>query len=133
MTTNQHVAVTSVVSYAVRIAVSSAILIAFYLTRGLGSIVDNFAPHAWSGKNGVTQYFADFGAWGEANDATAMSIALDRPLHVFVEGDHGYAVIPATFNYKAKGATVQEPGLFTFAMRKTGGSWKIAAWTWSTK
>jgi ketosteroid isomerase-like protein len=97
------------------------------------AIIDEFAPHAWSGADAFVKWGADYGAYAKGREMTEPTMVFDKPAHVVAEGDRGYAVMPATFNFKEKGESVHEAGLMTFALQKVGDSWKIAAWSWSTK
>ena len=96
-------------------------------------IIDEFAPHVWQGANTVNDWLASFTADAQARGVTEPQMKLYRPLHVLVEGDRGYAVIPALYSFKLKGKPTHERGLFTFAMRKIGADWKIAGWSWAQR
>jgi hypothetical protein len=50
---------------------------------------------------------------------------------VTVTGDRGYAVYPSHYSYKLNGKSVVEQGVWTFAMQKAAGGWRIAGWAWA--
>jgi ketosteroid isomerase-like protein len=97
------------------------------------SIIDEFTPHIWMGAKAFEQWGADYGAFATAQKMTDPIVTLGKPRHVMVEGDRAYAIFPATFKFKRAGKPVAEPSLWTFALQKIDGKWKIAAWSWALK
>ena len=96
------------------------------------SITDEFAPYSWQGADANAGWFADYAAWTKKNAVKNDIVALARPWRVEVDGDHAYAVVPATFTYTKRGAKVVEAGaVWTFALQKTAGHWRIVSWAWS--
>jgi ketosteroid isomerase-like protein len=96
------------------------------------SITDDFAPYSWQGPGAVAGWFADYAAWTRQNVVADDTVALARPWRVVVDGDRAYAVVPATFTYKKRGAKVVEAGsVWTFALRRTAGRWRILSWAWA--
>ncbi|HEY4941487.1 MAG TPA: hypothetical protein VII56_08665 [Rhizomicrobium sp.] len=85
------------------------------------------------GAGAFAQWRADYGVFAKGRGMTEPSMTLAKPRHVLAEGDRGYAVFPATFNFKRQGKPVHEAGIMTFAMQKIAGAWKITGWSWSTK
>ena len=60
------------------------------------------------------------------------AVTLGTPLHVDVDGNRAYLVIPSTYAFKLKGKSVKETGsLFTFAMLKGSKGWRIVGWSWA--
>jgi ketosteroid isomerase-like protein len=100
---------------------------------GNAAIIDEFAPHYWNGANVFEMWNNDFAAMAKKQGDTDPWVTTQKPLHVSVEGDRGYAVVPAVYTFKEHGKKVTEHGLWTFAMQKTGGEWKIAAWSWARR
>jgi len=97
------------------------------------TIIDEFAPHVWTGANAFQQWGADYGTFAKAQKMSDPWVTLAKPRHVNVEGDRAYVVFPATFKFKKAGKPVAEPALMTVALVKLDGQWKIAAWSWATK
>lgn len=97
------------------------------------SIIDEFPPHYWSGANAFGSWANDFGADSKKHGDTDAVVTTAKPLHVSVDGDRGYAVVPAVYTYKEHGKKMSERALWTFAMEKSGGEWKIAGWAWGRK
>jgi ketosteroid isomerase-like protein len=96
------------------------------------SITDEFAPYSWQGADATAGWFADYATWTKQNVVTNDTVALAKPWRVEVDGDHAYAVVPATFTYTKRGANVVEAGsVWTFALQKTAGHWRIVSWAWS--
>ena len=98
-----------------------------------GAILDEFAPYYWSGANVYQAWSKDFAAMAKKQGDTDGLVTTQKPLHVSAEGDRGYAVVPAVYTFKEHGKKITEHGLWTFAMQKSGGEWKIAAWSWARK
>ena len=95
------------------------------------SIIDEFAPYHWQGDNAFAQWSADFDAQAKAGAITDGVIALEAPHRVLLTAAHGYAVIPARYDFKDHGHPVHERGTFTFALTQTAQGWRIAAWSWA--
>ncbi len=96
------------------------------------SITDEFAPYSWQGADATAGWFADYAAWTKQNVVTNDTVTLAKPWRVEVDGDHAYAVVPATFTYTKRGANVVEAGsVWTFALQKTADHWRIVSWAWS--
>jgi ketosteroid isomerase-like protein len=97
------------------------------------SILDEFPPHFWSGAGAFNRWANDFGADSKKHGDTDAVVTTSKPPHVSVDGDRGYAVVPAVYTYKEHGKKMSERALWTFAMEKSGGEWKIAGWAWALK
>jgi ketosteroid isomerase-like protein len=95
-------------------------------------ILDGMPPHVWQGPAAAEDWYADALAEGEHLGFTDYRIGLGEPKHVDVTGDHAYAVVPATFDYNRQGRPVnQTDAVFTVALRKVDGDWRLTAWAWS--
>jgi hypothetical protein len=98
------------------------------------AIIDEFAPHSWSGSGACQQWADDFDANSKKSGITNGKVILGKPTHVDITGDHAYVVIPSNYTFKQKGKAMAEPGsIFTFALHKGGGGWMITGWAWNTK
>ena len=95
------------------------------------SIVDEFPPHEWHGAGACLRWMADYGTDAEKNGITDGFVTLGEPRHVDVAGDLAYAVFPADYAFKQKGAPVKETGsTFTLALQKSATGWRITGWAW---
>lgn len=98
------------------------------------AIIDEFAPHSWSGEGACQKWADDFDAHVKKNRITNGKIILGKPTHIDITGDYAYVVIPSNFTFKQKGKAMAEPGsIFTFALHKGDGGWMITGWAWNTK
>ncbi len=97
------------------------------------TIIDEFAPHYWSGSNAASDWWKAFGDYAQSRGDTDPWLTLSKPTHMSVTGEHGYAVLPALFTFKEKGKKMMEHGTMTFAMQKGANGWEIAGWTWSRR
>jgi hypothetical protein len=93
------------------------------------SIIDEFAPHHW---NTFADWLRDSGTFFKAGGVTGLHIALGKATDKVVGAAQAYAVVPTTLTYKVKGKPTTEKGIFTFALVKSGKSWLIAGWAWTT-
>ena len=80
------------------------------------AIVDEFAPFVWHGAGACATWMKDYDADAARRGITDGAVTLGTPLHVDVDGNRAYVVIPSTYAFKLKGKAVKETGsLFTFA------------------
>ena len=97
------------------------------------SIIDEFAPYAWSGEDACTNWVNDYGADSEKKGVTDGVVTLHEATHVFVEGDNAYVVAPVDYAFKVAGKPSGQKGsTLTAALAKQDGQWKITQWSWST-
>jgi ketosteroid isomerase-like protein len=94
-------------------------------------IVDEVAPHVWSGPNAFDGWGADLAKSDAAEGRSGGQATVGAPTREVVSGDHAYAIAPATYTFKQKGQTMRETAQFTFVMAKEASGWKIASWTWT--
>ena len=94
------------------------------------TIVDEVPPHLWTGRTAFAAWGADLAKDDKAAGISNEMVTLGAPTRREVTGDHGYVVAPAVFTYKQKGVAMREPAHMTFALERSPGGWKIAAWTW---
>jgi hypothetical protein len=96
------------------------------------SIVDEFSPFVWHGTGACAVWMKDYDADAAKRGITDGVVSLGTPLHVDVDGNRAYVVIPSTYAFKLKGKAVKETGsLFTFAMLKGPKGWRIVGWSWA--
>jgi ketosteroid isomerase-like protein len=95
------------------------------------SIVDEFAPYNWSGAQGFSGWSAAFDANAKAHGITDPNLTLGPVVVNNTTASGAYLIFSSVYAYKEKGVTVREPGRMAIVMRKEGGAWKVAAWTWA--
>ena len=96
------------------------------------AIVDEFAPFVWHGSGACSTWIKDYDADAARRGVADGAVTLGTPLHVDVDGNRAYVVIPSTYAFKLKGKPVKETGsLFTFAMLKGPNGWRIVGWSWA--
>ena len=95
------------------------------------SFIDEFPPHAWSGPDALKQWGADYAAANKAGHVTGGKVKLGDPIVATAEGDVAYVVAAATETYKQDNKRMAETARMVFALRRDGGSWKIASWAWA--
>lgn len=94
-------------------------------------IIDDFAPHAWQGATTCDDWWKALEDNDKKAEITDEIVTLGKAWHVTVTGDRGYAVYPTHYSYKLSGKAVVEQGVWTFAMHKEAGGWRIAGWAWA--
>jgi hypothetical protein len=97
------------------------------------AIIDDFGQHSWQGATACADWLTSFAADSKANAITDGIVTPGKPWRVKADGDRGYAVYPAKYDYKQKGKAVHETGVWTFAFQKLAEGWRITAWTWSQR
>ena len=96
-------------------------------------IVDEFPPYAWQGATACADWANDFEANAKKNGITDSVVTLQKPKHVDVTGDRAYVVVPANYDYKARGKkTSQKGSIMAVALQKTPAGWRITGWSWAT-
>lgn len=96
------------------------------------TIVDEFAPYAWTGAGAIDRYTAALKAWLSANGLADLRVVIDTPRYWDVSGDRAWMSLPATFIYNAGGKANAEAGAYAMVFVRTGGHWRISSWAWST-
>ncbi len=95
------------------------------------TMIDEFPPHAWSGPDAFKRWLADFAASNTAAHVTGGKVKLGDPIVAEANGDVAYLVVAASETYKQNGVRMAETARMVFALRRTDGAWKIAAWAWA--
>ncbi|HEX7758475.1 MAG TPA: hypothetical protein VF459_03170 [Caulobacteraceae bacterium] len=94
------------------------------------AIIDEVAPHVWTGPTALTDWANDLAAHDRQNGDTDGSVVLGPATREVVSGDRGYLVVSVTYLYKEHGAAMREPAQMTYAFSKGPGGWLITGWTW---
>ena len=95
------------------------------------TIIDEPAPHMWSGSGAVEGWVADLAKDAKANGDTDGKVRLGKVALSHVEADKAYVHLNADYLYREHKKAMVEHGGFTFALTNDGGTWKIAGWTWN--
>ena len=96
------------------------------------ALIDDFAPHIWTGANACANWFKDFTAWAKSNHYTENTVILSKPWQLMVDGDYAYVVVPAKYTWLQNGKPGQLLGsVYTLALQKTKTGWLITGWTWA--
>lgn len=94
-------------------------------------IIDEVAPHYWSGAKAFDNWGADLAKSEAAEGKTGGQVAIGAPTREVVSGDHAYVIVPTTYTFQQKGMTMRETAQMTLALDKEASGWKIATWTWT--
>jgi len=59
-------------------------------------------------------------------------VTLGEPSHANVTGEAAYVVLPAEMRFRLGDAAVTQTGaVFTTALQRSAGGWRIVAWAWA--
>jgi len=95
------------------------------------TIVDEFAPHIWTGPDAAHQWADAYDKHAQATGVTDGVVTYGEPTRTEVEGDVAYVIMPTVYRYKEHGQPMREEGQMTAVLQREGPAWKIRAWTWS--
>lgn len=94
-------------------------------------IVDEFAPHIWTGPDAAHQWADAYDKHVQATGVTDGKVTYGRPTRTETEGDVAYVIMPTVYIYKEHGKPLREEGQMTVVLNREAGGWKIRSWTWS--
>lgn len=98
------------------------------------AIIDEVPPHAWQGPTACADWGRGLFTGNKQAGWSDFVVSLGKPWHVAVDGDSAYVVSPASYSYVQEGKHGGESGsVWTFALRKLAGAWRIAGWAWSKR
>jgi hypothetical protein len=100
---------------------------------GTVTIVDEFAPHIWTGPDAAHQWADAYDKHAQATGVTDGKVTYGKPTRTEVDGDVAYLVLPTVYLYKEHGKPLQEEGEMTVVLNRQAGEWKIRSWTWTGK
>lgn len=95
------------------------------------TIVDEFAPHIWTGPDAAQQWANAYDKHAKATSVTDGKVTYGKPTRTEVEGDVAYVVMPTVYLYKEHGRQLREEGQMTVVLNRETGGWKIRSWTWT--
>jgi len=98
---------------------------------GAITIVDEFAPHLWTGPYAARQWADGYDKHAKATGVTDGTVTYGKPTRTEIEGDVAYLVMPTVYLYKENGKPLREEGQMTVVLNRQAGAWKIRAWTWT--
>jgi hypothetical protein len=95
------------------------------------TIVDEFAPHRWTGPHAPQEWAADYEKHAKATGVTDGKVDYGEPTRTEIEGAVAYVVVPTVYVFKEHSKALQEEGQMTFVLHSEDGAWKISGWTWT--
>ena len=102
-----------------------------YIAGGNIVIIDEVAPHLWTGSNANAAWLADLDKHDKAAGVTDGRVTAGAASRVEVNGENAYVVVPVTYTYKEKDKPMAQEAHMVFVLHKEGGGWKIASWVWA--
>ena len=101
------------------------------LATGDITIVDEFAPHLWTGSQAAQQWVADYDTHAKATGVSDGMVQYGAPTRNEIQDDLAYVIVPTVYLYKEHGQHMAEEGQLTFVLHAEAGAWKIRSWIWS--
>jgi hypothetical protein len=101
------------------------------LATGDITIVDEFAPHLWTGPQAAQQWVADYDTHAKATGVSDGIVQWSAPTRSEIEGDLAYVIVPTVYLYKEHGEPMAEEGQLITVLHAEAGGWKIRSWTWT--
>jgi hypothetical protein len=95
------------------------------------TIIDDVAPHLWSGPKAFETWAADLDKADKARGRTEQKVTLTGAPYEIIDTDTAYVVWRAIYSFKDQGAAMTESAKMTYALKKSAGGWKITGWTWA--
>ena len=100
---------------------------ALALSTADGSVIDEFAPYAWSDSGHWGQ---DFGTYLAQNGITDDVTTIRKFRHVNVNGGRAYVVVTVLNTYKVSGKSHSEPGTEVYTLEKGTAGWRFNSYIW---
>ena len=95
------------------------------------TIIEDLPPYRWHGPEAGAEWMLAMWHNGQRTGLTQVEMALGADLRVEVDRDHAYVVLPGFLSLSGNGQSVSADGRLTFALRKDGQDWLIAAFAWT--
>jgi hypothetical protein len=95
------------------------------------TIVDEFAPHIWTGPNAAHDWADAYDKHAQATGVTDGKVTYSKPTRIVEDADVAYVVMPTLYLYNEHGKPLKEEGQVTAVLNRESGAWKIRGWTWS--
>lgn len=95
------------------------------------TIVDEFAPHIWTGPNGAHDWADAYDKHAQATGVTDGKVSYGKPTRIEAVADTAYVIVPTVYSYKENGKPLREEGQITAVLNRESGAWKIRGWTWT--
>jgi hypothetical protein len=95
------------------------------------TIVDEFAPHIWTGPNAAHEWADAYDKHARATGVTDGKVTYSKPTRIVEDANTAYIVMPTLYLYNEHGKPLKEEGQITAVMNRESGAWKIRGWTWA--
>ena len=105
---------------------------AFYSAHSASpTIIDEFAPFAWTGKDAPHVWAKAFETDAKAHGISYPRMDYAAPIRAESDGTSAYIVLPTVYRIKQNGRSMSAAGTMTFVMMHGADGWKIASWTYA--
>ncbi len=94
------------------------------------SVIDDVPPHEWQGM-GCEKWADAFRTLAKKEGITDAKISSGTPKHIDVNDERAYVVIPVTLVVNRGEKQKKLPSIFTAALHKESGGWRMTAWAWA--
>jgi hypothetical protein len=76
---------------------------------------------------------SDLDSYNTSNRYTDYDFTVGKPLTYEVEGEYANVIVPVVLDLRHDGKPERFDGLVNVALQRKRNSWKITAFTWTTK
>jgi ketosteroid isomerase-like protein len=95
------------------------------------SIVDEIPPFSWSGANAFDAWSKSLADYEKTNEVSDDAITVRGRVRVVVSGDRAYVVQPVVFDFKQKGAAMQESSRMVYTLQQGKSGWLVTGFSWA--
>jgi hypothetical protein len=96
------------------------------------SVTDVFPRFYWHGTSAFKNWMSDLDKSNVIEGFTDYDFEPGTPTTNDIEGARAIVILPVVINLKQHGQPASFPGLVNIVLRRTGASWKILVFTWSS-
>jgi ketosteroid isomerase-like protein len=93
------------------------------------TIIENFAPHIFTGEKAVANWAEGYRA--HASGLSDLKYSFGAPQDFSVSGDLAFFTLPTSWTGKKDGVRFSEQGGWAFVLVRQNGKWRIKGYGWA--
>jgi hypothetical protein len=99
---------------------------------GETTIIDDFPPHQWSGRNATATWLRDMNDMATTYGMSDPAVILEAPRMAVASDRNAYLVVPIDVHWLENGTPAQRRGFMAVALLEEAEGWRIStlAWAW---
>ncbi len=95
------------------------------------TVIDDFAPYAWSGTDACRRWFAALQQSLSATGTTDFKVTKATPIFSDATPSRAYIVLAMHLSMNANRKQASQSGNWVLVMRKSGVTWKVTSAAWA--